>query len=104
MFPQLMAALGDLPGAVVDLSANRTTLELSGPSARGVLEKLCAADLHPRSLPVHSAVSTQLGLVPVVLWRIAAQTYRVMPRASFAEYAARLLLDGMIEFASPEVL
>jgi sarcosine oxidase subunit gamma len=26
-----------------------------------------------------------------------------MPRASFAEYTARWLLDGMTEFASPEV-
>ena len=45
----LKSALGDGAGQVVDLSANRTTFELSGPRARAVLEKGCALDLHPRS-------------------------------------------------------
>lgn len=99
----LVAALGTGEGAVVDLSANRTTLELSGPSARAVLEKGCALDLHPRAFGPGTAVSTQLGPVPVILWQTAAQVYRVMPRASFAEYVARWLLDAMSEFALPGV-
>jgi sarcosine oxidase subunit gamma len=33
---------------VVDLSANRTTFELTGPQGRAVLEKGCSLDLHPR--------------------------------------------------------
>lgn len=91
------------PGQVVDLSANRTTLELSGPSARAVLEKGCPIDLHPRVFAVGSAVSTTLGLVQVLLWRTGEQTWRIMPRASFAQYTAQWLLDAMTEFASPEV-
>ena len=35
---ELREALQGDPGSVVDVSANRTTLELSGPSAREVLE------------------------------------------------------------------
>ncbi|MFD1214059.1 sarcosine oxidase subunit gamma [Arthrobacter sp. GCM10027362] len=96
-------ALGDEPGAVVDLSANRTTLELSGPSARLVLEKGCHSDLHPRSFGPGTAVTTQLGPVPVLLWQTGEQTYRILPRASFADYTARWLLDAMTEFAVPEV-
>ena len=103
----LTEALGAEPGAVVDLSANRTTLELSGPSARAVLEKGCHVDLHPRAFTPGTAVMTQLGPVPVLLWQTAeeggAQTYRILPRASFADYTARWLLDAMTEFASPEV-
>jgi sarcosine oxidase, subunit gamma len=107
----LVAALGSEPGAVVDLSANRTTLELSGPSARLVLEKGCHADLHPRSFGPGTAITTQLGPVPVLLWHTGEeatgqgtmQTYRVLPRASFADYVARWLLDAMTEFAVPEV-
>jgi sarcosine oxidase subunit gamma len=103
----LAAALGGEPGAVVDLSANRTTLELSGPSARLVLEKGCHADLHPRAFGPGTAITTQLGPVPVLLWQTAEQdggpVYRIMPRASFADYTARWLLDAMTEFASPEV-
>jgi sarcosine oxidase subunit gamma len=99
----LARALGTEPGQAVDLSANRTTLELSGPSARAVLEKSCHLDLHPRAFAVGTAVATTLGPVQVLLWRTAELTWRIMPRASFAEYTARWLLDAMTEFASPEV-
>ncbi|MEX5262271.1 sarcosine oxidase subunit gamma [Kocuria sp. CPCC 205263] len=99
----LARALGTQPGQAVDLSANRTTLELSGPSARAVLEKSCHLDLHPRAFAVGTAVATTLGPVQVLLWRTAELTWRIMPRASFAEYTARWLLDAMTEFASPEV-
>lgn len=99
----LARALGTEPGQAVDLSANRTTLELSGPSARAVLEKSCHLDLHPRAFAVGTAVATTLGPVQVLLWRTSELTWRIMPRASFAEYTARWLLDAMTEFASPEV-
>ena len=92
------------PGQIVDLSANRTTLELSGPSAREVLEKGSPMDLHPRAFAVGTAVATTLGPVHVLLWRTGEQEWRIMPRASFADYTARWLLDAMTEFASPQVL
>ncbi|KAE8764163.1 sarcosine oxidase subunit gamma [Georgenia thermotolerans] len=96
---RLAAALGERPGQVVDLSANRTTLELSGPAARSVLDKGCRLDLHPRVFPVGAAVATQLGATPVILWRTAEQTWRVLVRASFATHTVRWLLDGMREYA-----
>ena len=92
-----------VPGQIVDLSANRTTLELSGPSAREVLEKGCPMDLHPRAFAVGTAVATTLGPVQVLLWRTAEQEWRILPRASFADYTARWVLDAMTEFASPQV-
>lgn len=96
---ELREALGGDPGAVVDVSANRTTLELRGPSARQVLEKGCPLDLHPRSFPPGKAVSTSVGPTPVLLWQAdASPTYRLLPRASFADYLARWLLDAMAEF------
>ena len=99
----LVAALGEAPGQVVDLSANRTVIELSGPSARAVLEKGCPADLHPRSFAVGTAITTVLGPVPVLLWKTAEDTFRLLPRASFADYTARWLLDAMAEFASAPI-
>ncbi|MGB9035529.1 MAG: sarcosine oxidase subunit gamma family protein [Paeniglutamicibacter sp.] len=99
----LVDALGDEPGQVVDLSANRTVIEVSGPSARAVLEKGCPADLHPRAFAAGTAITTVLGPVPVLLWKTEAETFRVLPRASFADYTARWLLDGMSEFASDPV-
>ncbi|GAA2157069.1 sarcosine oxidase subunit gamma [Humibacillus xanthopallidus] len=91
-------ALASEPGQVVDVSANRTTLELSGPCALQVLQKSCELDLHPRVFPVGAAVATLLGSTGVILWRTGEQSWRVMPRASFATHVVRWLLDGMREF------
>ncbi|MFJ3509352.1 sarcosine oxidase subunit gamma [Streptomyces luteogriseus] len=100
----LRDALGPDPGSVVDVSANRTTLELSGPSARRVLEKGCPLDLHHRVFGPGRAVSTTVGPVAVLLWQVDdAPTYRLLPRSSFADYLARWLVDAMSEFAGPEV-
>lgn len=99
----LVAALGDAPGQVVDLSANRTTFELSGVRARAVLEKGCSLDLHPRSFTPGTALNTEVGNIPVVLFKAGEESFRLFPRASFADYLGRWLLDAMREFASPEV-
>jgi sarcosine oxidase, subunit gamma len=99
----LTAALGDAPGQVVDLSANRTTFELSGPRARAVLEKGCALDLHPRSFTPGTALTTEVGNIPVTLLKTGEDSFRLLPRASFADFLGRWLLDAMREFASPEV-
>ncbi|MCQ9164458.1 sarcosine oxidase subunit gamma [Arthrobacter sp. STN4] len=96
----LTAALGADAGQVVDLSSNRTTFELSGPSAREVLEKSCAADLHPRAFAAGTAITTEVGKIPVLLWKSGPDTFRLFPRASFADYLGRWLLDGMREFAA----
>lgn len=102
----LARALEDaqLPGQAVDLSANRTMLVLEGPSARAVLEKSVQFDLHPRAFGVPRAESTLLSTVPVILVRAGEETWRILPRASFADFTVRWLVDGMAEFAgvSPE--
>jgi len=99
----LTEALGDAPGQVVDLSANRTTFELTGPRARAVLEKGCALDLHPRSFTPGTALNTEVGNIPVVLEKTGDESFRLFPRASFADFLGRWLLDAMREYASPEV-
>lgn len=94
------AAIEGLPGQVIDLSGNRTILEISGPEARSVLEKGVHVDLHPRAFQVGQAVSTLLGTVPVIVHRSARDAFRVLPRSSFADYMVRWLIDGMHEFAA----
>lgn len=95
----LAAALDGRPGLVADVSANRTTFELSGPSARAVLEKSCAIDLHPRAFGDGAVASTIVGKTPAVVWR-TGEAFRVLPRSSFADHLGRWLMDGMAEFAS----
>lgn len=98
----LVEALGTGDGQVVDLSANRTTLELSGPRARDVLDKGCQLDLHPRVFATGTALSTEIGGIPAILWKTAEETYRILPRASFADFLGKWLLDAMREYASSE--
>lgn len=100
----LEAALEGLPGQAVDLSANRTLLVLTGPSAREVLEKGCQADLHPRAFPVGTAIATSIGPVAVLLHRSGEEEFRIYPRASFTEFMVRWLADAMLEFRQVEVL
>lgn len=100
----LREALDGDPGSVVDVSANRTVLELGGPSAREVLEKGCPLDLHPRAFGPGRAVSTTVGPIPVLLWQVAeGPTYRLFPRSSFADYLARWLMDAMSEYGGPRI-
>ncbi|WP_369393698.1 sarcosine oxidase subunit gamma [Streptomyces sp. CG1] len=101
---ELWQALAGDPGSAVDVSANRTTLELSGPAARQVLEKGCPLDLHPRAFGPGRAVSTTVGPVPVLLWQVHDRpAYRLFPRSSFAGYLAHWLIDAMSEYRGPEV-
>lgn len=101
---ELREALGTDPGSVVDVSANRTTLELSGPAAREVLEKGCPLDLHSRAFAAGQAVSATVGPIAVLLWQVDDRpTYRLFPRSSFADYLARWLIDAMGEYRGPEV-
>lgn len=96
---ELGAATEGGHAAIVDVSANRTLLEVAGPSARDALEKGCPADLHPRSFPDGTAITTTLARVPVLLWKVDMDLFRILPRASLAPYVATWLLDAVQEFA-----
>ena len=98
--PALVDAAAGGHAAVVDVSANRTILELKGSAARAVLEKGCPLDLHPRAFGPGRAVTTTLARIPLVLWQVGSDSYRLLPRSSFADYVAQWLLDASHEFAS----
>ena len=100
----LEAALEGLPGHAVDLSANRTVFELSGRASEELLEKGCNADLHPREFPPDSAIATQLAHVPILLHRVDQSVWRLFPRASFADFVARWIMDAMTEYRQSDVL
>jgi sarcosine oxidase, subunit gamma len=92
-------AIGDEPGAVVDVSAQRTALSLSGPAAREVLARGCAIDFDPRVAPVGTCVQTLVARtgVTIVVRDEQASEFLVLVRASFAEYFAAWLVDACID-------
>ena len=85
-------------GSVVDVPANRTVVELSGPHARDVLARCCSLDLHPRSFGPGRCAQTLLANTAVILWQTDnAPTFRILVRSSFAEHLARWLADAAHE-------
>jgi sarcosine oxidase subunit gamma len=94
----LREALGETFGAVVDLSAQRTVLELSGSRAREVLAHGCSLDLHSRTFGPGRCAQTNLSQAQVILHQTAPEAYHVLVRASYADYLARWLLDAMTEY------
>ncbi|MGW0806813.1 2Fe-2S iron-sulfur cluster-binding protein [Nonomuraea sp. NPDC002799] len=78
----------------VDVSGQRTILELSGPSAYEILITGCPIDLHPSAFPGHA--QTLLAKTPVLLERRDADVFRVYVRSSFTKYLAEWLLDAIL--------
>jgi sarcosine oxidase subunit gamma len=90
------AALRSDIGSVVDVSANRTTLELWGPAARAVLETGCAIDLHARAFGPGRCAQTLVARTGVILHQLTSEPcYRLLVRPSFSAYLASWLRDAM---------
>lgn len=96
----LRQAIGTEPGAVVDLSAHRTTVELTGERAREVLAKGCSLDLHPTVFTPGSCAQVLLAQAPVLLVAREGEhpAYWLLVRVSFATYVADWLLDACVEY------
>ena len=92
----LRTAIGGEHGAVVDVSAQRTALSLSGPAAREVLARGCAIDLDPRIAPAGTCVQTLLARtgLTIVVRDERASDFLLLVRASFAQYLAAWLVDA----------
>lgn len=82
-------------GSIVDVSAARTTIELSGSGVRPLLAHGCALDLD--QLTVGRCAQTMLAHAQVILWLTGQDEVRVLVRASFARYLADWLLDASTE-------
>jgi sarcosine oxidase subunit gamma len=96
----LRAALSGSHGAVTDVSAQRTTITLTGPQARDVLAHGCSIDLHPSVAPTGTCVQTLLARAGIVLLVDNADRdeFTLLVRSSFAEYLAAWLVDASVEY------
>ncbi|MBA8824026.1 sarcosine oxidase subunit gamma [Saccharopolyspora lacisalsi] len=99
---RVTAALDGEHGAVVDVSANRTVLSVTGPRARDLLNKGCALDLHPRAFESNRCAQTMLARAGVILVRRDAEapSFWLLVRSSFARYLADWLVDAAEEYRS----
>lgn len=95
---RLREAIGDEFASVIDVSAQRTTLQLDGPLTREVLARGCAIDLDPRVSPVGTCVQTLLAQTGVVLRVLGQTSVGLLVRPSFASYLADWLIDACTEY------
>jgi sarcosine oxidase, subunit gamma len=82
----------------VDVSGQRTTIELEGPNVREVLAHLWEQDLREKSFPIASVSQGLMAKAPVIVWHIAPFRYRVMVRSSFALHLWKVLIDAAEEW------
>ena len=97
---RIRAAAGDEHIAVTDVSAQRTTLLVSGARARELLAHGCPLDLHPRAFGPGRCAQTTLARAQVVLVSRdePGAGFWVLVRSSFAGYLTDWLLDAAEEY------
>ena len=98
---RLNVALQGIFCAVTDQSSAYSVLQLSGPKARCVLAKGCPLDLHPRVFRAGQCAQSHFYKTSVLLRRPndgADDCWEMIVRRSFADYAVRMLMDGMWEY------
>jgi len=100
-FEQKIAPLllnNDFHFSVVDVSGQRSTIELEGPNVRKVLSHLWDQDLREKSFPIASVSQGLMAKAPVIVCHIAPFRYRVMVRSSFALHLWKALVDAAEEW------
>ena len=92
----LNEALQGLPHSLVDVSHRQVALALDGPQAATLLAAGCPLDLDARAFPVNMCTRTVLGKAEIVLWRTAADAFRVEVWRSFAAYLSAFLAEAAL--------
>jgi heterotetrameric sarcosine oxidase gamma subunit len=87
-----------LPGAV-DVSHRDVGIGVTGPRAQWVINAFCALDLHHSAFPLGMCTRTVFGKAEIMLWRTAADTFRIEVARSFAPYVWACLGEACQEFA-----
>ncbi|MFJ2154774.1 sarcosine oxidase subunit gamma [Streptomyces sp. NPDC087856] len=101
---RIRAAAGDYHVSVTDVSAQRTTLLVSGARARArdLLAHGCPLDLHPRAFGPGRCAQTMLARAQVVV--VARDEpgsgFWVLVRSSFAGYLTDWLLDAAADYVA----
>jgi sarcosine oxidase, subunit gamma len=94
----LRSGLNGAFGSIVDVSANRTLLEIRGPKARELLAHGVPIDLDTRSFGPGRCAQTLLAKAQVIIERISEDpTFHLYVRSSFTSYVADWLLDAAAE-------
>jgi sarcosine oxidase, subunit gamma len=84
--------------SAVDVSGQRTTIELEGSAAPEVLAHLWEQDLREKTFPVGAVSQGLMAKAPVIVWHNAPFRYRVIVRSSFAVHLWKVVVDAAKEW------
>lgn len=90
----LATALAGLPHSLVDVGHRQSGCELRGPQAATLLAAGCPLDLDASAFPVGMCTRTVLAKAEVVLWRTAAEVFRIEVARSFVAYVSEFLAEA----------
>ena len=88
-----------VPHSLVDVSDRTLGLEITRPLAPLALAAGCPLDLGDTAFPVGACSRTLFGKITVLLWRQAADTWRMDYGRSFDAYACGLLELAAVDAA-----
>ena len=92
----MMAALAGIeaPHSAVDVSHRNTAIMVTGVNAAELIAHGCPRNVSPEAFPVGACSRTVFGKAEIVLYRPAAETFRVEVWRSFSDYVFAYLADA----------
>jgi sarcosine oxidase subunit gamma len=93
----LGTALAGVAHSLVDISHRQVAFNVRGPHAPWLLASGCPLDLDPAEFPVGMCTRTVYAKTEIVLWRTAADAFRIEVWRSFADYLVALLHETAFE-------
>jgi sarcosine oxidase subunit gamma len=94
MVAKLRAALAGIHSAVVDVSASRSVIALSGNDVEDVLARAATLDFSLQGFPVGACAQTNIARTQGIIQRKGAHEFAIFVRASFAPYLRAWLEDA----------
>jgi sarcosine oxidase subunit gamma len=91
-------ALGETAASIVDVSDRNVGIAVNGPKAVDAINGFCPLDLDPSAFPVGMCTRTVFGKAEIVLWRTAADVFRIEVWRSFAPYVLGCLEEAAREY------
>jgi sarcosine oxidase subunit gamma len=86
-------------GSIVEVSDRQVGINVNGPAAADAINAFNALDLHIESFPIGMCTRTRFDKAEIVLWRTAAETFRIEVWRSFAPYVLGCLAEATREYA-----
>ncbi len=84
--------------SLVDVSSQRTKIEIFGPKAKEVLEHVWEQDLRERNFGIDKCSQGIMFRSPVIMWHCCPDCYLIFVRSSFAQHLWAALTDATVEY------